>query len=132
NRTGFSSTEMYEMGGFNRSGYENLYDGSAALGGQVWGGMQRIASTGVNINNDYGKKLKMNLLYFYSNSETVYDRSSFNQQYLNDTTLFNNSKSVNEQGVNKHSINGLIDWKPDTLNQLRYRPKLTFDGNLNT
>jgi hypothetical protein len=132
NRTGFSSTEMYEMGGFNRSGYENLYDGSAALGGQVWGGMQRIASTGVNINNDYGKKLKMNLLYFYSNSETVYDRSSFNQQYLNDTTLFNNSKSLNEQGTNKHSINGLIDWKPDTLNQLRYRPKLTFDGNFNT
>ncbi|MGV8877990.1 MAG: outer membrane beta-barrel protein [Sphingobacteriaceae bacterium] len=132
NRTGFSWNELYEMGGFNRSGYENLNDGTATLGGQVGGGMQRVTSTGVNINNDYGKKLKMNLLYFYSNSSTVYDRSSFNQQYISDTTLFNKSNTWNEQGSNKHSINGLIDWKPDTLNQLRYRPKLSFDGNLNT
>jgi len=130
NKTGFSDNDLSSMGGFNRSGRESLYDGSVSTGGNR-GGMERIASGGVNINTDYGKKLKMNLLYFYSNSENTYSSSNYQQRFLGDTTLINSNNSVYKAFKSKHAIKGSIQWKPNTEIQIRYTPQLnlTFGNN---
>ncbi len=134
NKTGFSDNDLSSMGGFNRSGRESLYDGSVSTGGNR-GGMERIASGGVNINTDYGKKLKMNLLYFYSNSENTYSSSSHQQRFLGDTTLINSSNNIYKAIKSKHAIKGLIQWKPSTKIQIRYTPQFNFtlgDNNGNS
>ncbi|TKC07151.1 outer membrane beta-barrel protein [Pedobacter frigoris] len=123
NKTGFSQDELYNMGGFNRSGGSQVYDGT--FGGRGWGGaMEKVASGGININNDYGKKLKMNLTYFYTNTEKTYNGSSFNEQSIAETKLTSNSLYQSSDISNKHAIGGLIEWNPDTLNRFRYEPKL--------
>jgi len=130
NRTAFSNEELYSQGGFDRSGGDNLYDGTVSTGGQNWGGgIEKITSGGFNINSDYGKKLKLNLLYFYSKKNNVAQSKALGQQFLNDTTLLNSSANESERNTDSHTVTGLIDWKPDTLNSFHYVPKFVFSNN---
>ncbi|HTN21061.1 MAG TPA: outer membrane beta-barrel protein [Pelobium sp.] len=127
NKTGFSRNDLSEMGGFNRSGRDALYDGSVNLGGNNWGGgIEKVFSGGFNLNNDYGKKLKLNLIYFYNHSDNVNNQSSFNQQFLTSDTVFSNNVNSSNRIENKHNISGLVEWNPDTTVKIRYAPKLNF------
>ena len=126
NRTGFSSNELYNMGGFNRSGQDDIWNGSVSLGGRSWGGMERVGSGGFNLNNDYGKKLKMNLMYFYNNTERVYENTSSHQQFLKDTTSFSNSTGKSTNREVRHTVNGSINWNPDTLTNIQFRPRFAY------
>jgi hypothetical protein len=131
NRTAFSNQELYSQGGFDRSGGEALYNGTVATGGNNWGGggIEKITSGGFNLNTDYGKKLKINLLYFYSQKNTVAKSTSRQQQFLNDTTVLSSSSASSESNNYTHNISGLVEWNPDTLRSLRYAPKLNFSSN---
>lgn len=123
NKTGFSQDELYSMGGFDRSGGSGYYDGT--FGGRNWGGnMEKVTAGGLNINNNYGKKLKTNLTYFYTNKNTTGASSSYNEQTLEDLKITSSSTSKRSSDQNKHAFGGLIEWKPDTLNQFKYQPKL--------
>lgn len=133
NRTAFSNDELYSQGGFDRSGSDNLYNGAISTGGQNWGGgIEKITSGGFNINTDYGKKLKINLLYFYSNKNDVGQTKIVGQQFLNDTTLLTNAQNNNERNSTSHTVTGLVDWNPDTLNSFHYVPKLVFSNDNST
>ncbi|MCC8426303.1 outer membrane beta-barrel protein [Mucilaginibacter sp. UR6-11] len=118
NKTGFSSSELYSMGGFNRSGGNQQYDGT--FGGAGYGGMEKIFSGGFNINNDYGKKLKTNLMYFYSNSIKDYNTKAFNQQALDQTTLNTFTSNISQVKQQNHTVSTLIDWVPDTIKRVRF------------
>ena len=130
NKTGFSGQDLYSMGGFDRSGGAQVYDGT--FGGRSYGGMENVASAGFNINNNYGKKLKLNLVYFFTNTENIYNSNSYNEQFLTDTKLVSISQNINNSKNNKHAISGLVEWVPDTLNRIRYEPKLNFGSDNNT
>jgi hypothetical protein len=126
NQTAFSNDELYSQGGFNRSGGNNLYNGTVNTGGQSWGGIEKITSGGFNINTDYGKKLKLNLLYFYSQRNNAGQSLNKVQRTLGDTVINTSSNSENHSNNYAHNITGLIDWEPDTLNTIHYAPKLSF------
>ncbi|MDT3405559.1 outer membrane beta-barrel protein [Mucilaginibacter terrae] len=131
NKTGFSSNDLSQLGGFNRSGQDGIYNGTAAVGGNGWGGIEKILSGGFNLNNDYGKKLKMNLIYFYSNSQIKRVSSSFTQQYLNADTLLSNNTYNATSVTSKHNATGLVRWMPDSTLTITYTPKLSFTGDKN-
>ncbi|MBE9584692.1 outer membrane beta-barrel protein [Mucilaginibacter sp. JRF] len=129
NKTGFSSQELYSNGGFDRSGGDALWNGSVQLGGRGWGGIEKVTSSGFNLNGDYGKKLKLNLMYFYNETRNINQSSNFVEQYIRDTTLFSRNAYGSESKSFGHNINGLVEWKPDTVNSLTYRPNLSFNNN---
>lgn len=130
NKTGFSRNDLTEMGGFNRSGRDALYDGSVNVGGNNWGGgIERVFSGGFNLNNDYGKKLKLNLIYIYNNSNKVNTQNSFNQQFLTADTVFSNNFNNYNTNDNKHNISGLVEWNPNATTNIRYSSKLNFTEN---
>jgi hypothetical protein len=131
NQTGFSTQDLMSMGGFNRSGYDNLYNGTVAAGGRGYGGIQTVGSGGVNINNDYGKKLKLNLLYYYGYTSDQYNTSLFSQQLFSDTVLSSNAISDQKRNTGRHTVTGLLEWAPDSVVQVRYTPKLSFTANNN-
>ncbi|MBW4891720.1 outer membrane beta-barrel protein [Mucilaginibacter sp. HMF5004] len=129
NRTGFSNQELTSQGGFNRSGSDALYNGSVATGGRNYGGgIQTVGSGGLNINTDYGKKLKLNFLYFYSYTSNVSKSSSFNQQFLTDT-ISSSGSYEGHSSTNNHAFSALVEWKPDTVFNLRYNPRLNFSNS---
>lgn len=127
NRTAFSNDELYSEGGFNRSGGDNLYNGTVNTGGRNWGGgIEKITSSGFNLNTDYGKKLKLNLLYFYSQKNNLVQNSAYVQKFLGDTAIDSRSNTHYQADSYSHAISGLVDWNPDTLNSLHYTPRVTF------
>jgi hypothetical protein len=130
NKTGFSSQELSSQGGFNRSGTDAINNGSLATGGRSYGGIQTVGSGGLNINTDYGKKLKLNLLYFYSFSANTYRQTQFTQQFLGNDTLSSKYSSERNSSGRKHSISGLVEWKPDTATKIRYTPRIVFTSSL--
>jgi hypothetical protein len=119
-RTGFSNDELNSMAGLGRSGGSQAYDGT--LGGRG-SGLENVYSGGLNINNDYGKKLKVNLNYFYTNYVRDYQIKSFNEQILPTTLLSTLSENVQRNKMERHSIGTLVEWAPDTSMRIRYDAK---------
>jgi uncharacterized protein YkwD len=124
NSTGFSSDELYSMGGFNRSGTDQIDNGN--FGGQQSGGLTDVKSGGLNVNNDYGKVLKLNLAYFYGNTIQTNETRNLNEQVLSNTVVTTLRTEDYRRNATSHSIGGLVEWKPDTNTTIRYRPSLTF------
>ncbi|MGF7078139.1 outer membrane beta-barrel protein [Mucilaginibacter sp. UYCu711] len=130
NKTGFSSNELYTMGGFDRSGGSQAWDGT--FGSSYGGGIESVASAGLNINNNYGEKLKMNLSYFYTNTIRDNSTKTVGMQTLTKTIINTESTNISRRDENKHGINGLIEWVPDTVVRVRYDPHMDFVPQLNT
>ncbi|MEJ2880135.1 TonB-dependent receptor [Pedobacter sp. GR22-6] len=125
NSTGFSEDELYGMGGFNRSGTEQIDGGN--FGGNQSGGLTNVKSGGLNLNNDYGKELKLNLAYFYGNTIKTNRTKNLNEQSLPNSAVLNSLRTdQSRNNSTTHSIGGLLEWKPDTNTTLRYRPNLSF------
>jgi hypothetical protein len=130
NKTGFSNQDLSSLGGFNRSGTDNLYNGSVATGGRAYGGIQTVGTGGVNINTDYGKKLKINFTYFYSFTDNNYKQTQYTQQFVGADTLSSNAGSERNSSSRKSTFSGLVEWAPDTVNKFRYSPLVSFTNSL--
>lgn len=132
--TGFSQNDLSTLAGGNRGGSDVLR--SINLGGR--GAISTIGSGGVNINTDYGKKLKVNLLYYYSYSSNISGQSEFSQEFLRDTTvshkditLSSNYLSNGNSSGNTHTISSLVEMNPDSTVKIRYQPTVSFGNNRN-
>jgi hypothetical protein len=117
-RTGFSSSELSGMGGFNRSGGNVQNEGT--FGGNGDGGIEKMWSGGFNINNDYGKKLKTNVMYFYYNYVKDYDKKLLTEQNLNQTLLTTLNNNISQLRQQRHTVSSLIEWAPDTIQKIRF------------
>ncbi|MGY4385442.1 hypothetical protein ACVWYN_002482 [Pedobacter sp. UYP24] len=124
NSTGFSEDELYSMGGLNRSGSGQLDNGN--FGGNQSGGLTNVKSGGINLNNDYGKVLKLNLAYFYGNTIKTNETRNLTEQSLTNNVITSLRTGQSRTNSTSHSIGGLIEWKPDTNTTVRYRPNLLF------
>ncbi|MFA6084954.1 outer membrane beta-barrel protein [Mucilaginibacter sp.] len=120
NNTGFDYNDLYSSGGLNRGG-EAFSRGGIAFGGGG-NGKQTATNGGININTDYGKKLKVNLAYLYKNNRSQYNTLTNRQQFLNDTTAVTGSASNRANTNSAHSISGTVVWKPNDKTQIRYAP----------
>jgi hypothetical protein len=120
--TGFSTGDLNSLGGFNRSGGGVVNDGT--FGGNGDGGIEKMWSTGFNVNNDYGKKLKMNLMYFYYNYVKDYDKKLLTEQNLDQTVLSTNNKNVSQLRQQRHEVATFIEWAPDTVQKYRFDVKI--------
>ncbi|WP_207425833.1 outer membrane beta-barrel protein [Pedobacter sp. SYSU D00535] len=123
NRSAFSSSELSSMGGFDRSS-GGANNSGINFGGRSWG-LQQIGSGGFNVNYDIKKKLKLNLMYFYGHTVNDHENKGISQTFIKDTTLSSQSSSINTQVANRHNINGLLEWKIDTVSNIRFLPKIT-------
>lgn len=131
NKTGFSREDLYSAGGFNRAG-DNVLNQGTTFGGSSYGGIQSVATGGFNINNDYGKKLKLNLVYFFSHTQTINNNQSNNQQFFPADTLTTTSSYNTTNTDNKHNLSFYLKWQADTATQIKYNPLLTIDNSQST
>jgi hypothetical protein len=131
NRTGFSQGDLSSLAGFNRNGTDVARN--LNLGGR--GSISTIGSGGANINTDYGKKLKVNLLYYYSHSSNINNNSEFSQQFIKDTVSGNNTTISSNYFVgershsNTHTISSLVEMNPDSTVKIRYQPVINISNS---
>lgn len=119
NSTGFSGSELYTMGGDNRSGSNSVINSEGKAG------IDKVGTLGVNINNDYGKELKLNLMYAYNRSDLTNNNNSFSEQDLETTRLSKYAYANSSQLSNNHKLSGFILWQPKSGGSLQYKPQLS-------
>lgn len=137
-QAGFSFSDLYQLGGFNRNGVNRwtMYsDGRMEANGLNMGGGDGISESGAigfNLNYDIPKKLKLNVSYFYGlhNSEALEDVLS--QKYFGDSTLLFTREATAIRKSTSHAFNSSLKWIPDTVQIIRFEPNLEWSGyNMN-
>jgi hypothetical protein len=120
NQTAFTPTDLYKLGGLNRGGND------LNSGGRPSQGIENEVIGGFNLNDDYGTKLKLNLMYIYNKIEDVYANKTGIQSIFGDTTSRTAASRNTRADQTKHTITGSIDWSPDTTSNLNYNGALAF------
>jgi hypothetical protein len=138
NKPGFGISDVQKIGGFQRSGYSSMMvmsDGGFALNGVSFGGtgqgLQRSTGGGINFNNQFGKKVTLNLQYFYGQINSEFNTISHQQRFFKDTILSTFSTSNSESVSINHRIGGTVIWKIDSFTTLNIRPGITLSNNRN-
>jgi hypothetical protein len=103
--------------------------GTSLVGFGPGEGIPQNTNAGMNINEDFGKKAKLNLAYTYSNNILNNIQNKNVAQFLGDTTLTNNSANNSHNGGDTHTVTGTFEWHPDTLSQLKYNPNFVISDN---
>ena len=129
NKTGLSNQDLGSIGGFDRSGSDQRNDGS--FGGKNNQGIESASSAGLNANNDYGKKVKLNLMYFFGKTDMKLGMDRIIQEFLPQNE-FNSTSRFDYRDINKkHNIGGVLEIKGNNGSKLRYEPRLSFARNDN-
>ncbi len=130
NNTGFSFDDLLRLGGFNRGGIASLSRGGfSPFGGFGSQGIQKVLSNGININTDYGKKLKINLAYSYSRTHTDVNSLTNRQQLVNDTDFTTNTINSRMSVANSHNVSATVRWFPSKATQVTYDPQFSYSNN---
>jgi len=106
--------------------------GTSLVGFGPSSGITQNSNAGVNINDNFGKTLKLNLVYNYASSNYKNQQVANTVQFLSDTTLTRNSTYQSRSTNNNQSINADVEWNPNDTTKLRYTPQFSFGTNNST
>lgn len=132
NRSGFSMQEVQNLGGFNRSGVNQMSvmtnrngQSGFALNGITFGGLDNgvtnTSGAGFNLNHAPNRKNSLFLQYFYGRTNGNILQTNNNQQFFNDTIVNNRTFTATNRLVNNHTVSAGGNLKPDTLTDLNFR-----------
>ena len=122
NQAGFSNNDLSAMGGFKRG---DVSTGEVGTGLNGYG-IQKMASAGFNLNNDWGKTVKANLMYFYGNTTTLTQNSYHNTQLFTQDAITTRGEYEQRQVQNKHTVGGKVVWTINPTTEIRFAPRLGF------
>lgn len=134
NKPGFSMSDVMRIGGFQRTGVNNVMinsEGAFSLngisfGGGMSGGVQKSAGAGANFNTLTKKGTKINAKYFFGQGNNLTERfTDVEQTYDNNNRLFTNVISNQDNNNYTHNFGGRIEAKLDSLTQLTIEPSIS-------
>lgn len=121
--------DLNEMGGFQRSGSSRINQQS--FNGEYVEGFVNNFKNAININNDYGTKLKLNLAYYNLNTSSRTLGKSLTEQMIDSTLLTSAAASGTRKRKYANIIEGLFEYKPDTANSFKYQPVFEYTPQRN-
>lgn len=131
NRSGFSFKEVQDLGGFNRSGMNQMMISNRggqtgfAINGISFGGLDAgVANTyggGFNLNHAPNRNNSLFLQYFLGRTNGDIRQTVNNQQFFNDTIVNNRTITSNDRIVTSHNVSAGANLKPDTLTDISFR-----------
>ena len=143
-KVGAGTQKRYQLDGLYNQSVDNLqvsvignsnnlgstqFIGTSLIGFGPSNGLQQLTNTGVNINDNFGKSVKLNLVYNFSNNINDNLQQKNVVQFLSDTSLTNNSANKTHSAFNNQTLNGTLEWAIDSLTNLKYTPQLGFNNN---
>ncbi|WP_124981787.1 outer membrane beta-barrel protein [Nonlabens xiamenensis] len=136
NSPGFSFDEIYDAMGSSAYSVSRSSNGSFGINGVNFGGggggITSSKSGGVNLSNDWGEVVEMQLNYFYGGNNTVSARESRRTTFLPDRSFNTNSTSNGKTDGMSHRISGRLEVKPDTLTSISIRPNINLSDRVNS
>jgi hypothetical protein len=129
-KTAFSNGDLNEFGGFKRSGGSALYDGSLSIATRSNIGVESNISSGFNLNYDYGRNIKVNLMYFYSYLDNYTATHQDKKQFLGDTILRVLVDSKINHTQKRNYLSGHVEWSLDSNTSVKFYPSLSVNSTL--
>lgn len=134
NRAGFGFNDIRTLGGFDRSGINNLWingNGGINVNGISLGGtgegINQSTGAGFNMNHVLKNGVTLNSQYFYGQSRNDIIELNNRQQFLSDTTLVTRSNRNEVLKAYNHRIAFGLKGKIDSLTRFEYKPALVFN-----
>ncbi|HMI05542.1 MAG TPA: TonB-dependent receptor [Pedobacter sp.] len=129
NTRGYGYGDLNELGGFQRSGSSRVNQRN--FYGDYVNGFVNNFSNAININNDYGTRLKVNLAYYNVNSSSRTMGKSLTEQTIDSTLLTSSAASGTRKRKHTNVVEGLFEYKPDTANSFKYQPVFEYTPQRN-
>lgn len=102
-------------------------------GGGRWGGalqgLNAKKMVGFNVNYDDGKKFKLDGSGRWNHSNGDLESSQSIENFVNKNGAFSNSKTKNLTRSNSFDARLRMEWKPDTLTDILFRPQFSYSTN---
>ena len=123
NQQGFSMDDYVGfsggLGGGRRSSGLPISDGLS-------NGFINTASSGINLNRDFGKKTDLNTSYFFSRIKNDTDQESQRESILAESAFLSEEASTRESVNANHRFNLSLEHKFDSIQNLKARATLSF------
>lgn len=109
----------------NNQGFSEFGDAGAGMGGNAGNGINTSQALAVNFSH-HKEKIEMGGDVRYGHSQKDAWTKSHSENYLEDGSYFIDSR--NNSGRGQHSISGnfRMEWKPDTLTNIIFRPSASY------
>ncbi len=138
NRPGFGFEDISRIGGFSRSGMSSIMmrsDGGFAVNGISFGGtdegIQQSSGGGGNFNTVLNNGLKINGQYFFGGIDSDFNQLVNTGQFLAQDTISSRLTRDRIGESRSHRLGSRIDWKIDSLTNLRFSPSLVLGSTFN-
>jgi hypothetical protein len=99
--------------------------------GNQGGYLSQRAGWGFNINEEIGKKIKVDANYQGGTNDRNGTSARERQNILPDSSFLYNTIAATSSGSDEHSVNSNISIKFDTLQRMNFRPELSWSKNVN-
>ncbi|WP_338350998.1 outer membrane beta-barrel protein [Nonlabens tegetincola] len=133
NSPGFSFDEVFDAMGSQAFSISRSSNGSFGVNGFNFGGsgdgITTSQSGGINISNDWGKKVELSANYFYGGSETISATQSRRETFLPDRSFINNSSNDSRSDGFNHRMRAELKVRPDTLTTITFTPEFNSSQN---
>ncbi|MES2374591.1 MAG: outer membrane beta-barrel protein [Bacteroidota bacterium] len=141
NRSSFSTKDITQLGGFERSGWGNI-NGSGNNAGQqgfsvdgfslggTGAGISKASGAAINLNHSPNKIFNFFFQYMYGRTNNIAEQTENRQRYFGDTIV--NTYTVTKPISNgtSHNAGAGGSWKPDTLTNINFTFRYAYAGNV--
>jgi len=132
NKQGFSMSDysnfMGGMSGFRRRGGGGTLNGVPISNG-LSNGYVNTGSGGINFNQDFSSKTKLNASYFYSNIKNTINQFTTTESVLSESSYLSEAEE-NEVSINtNHRINATLEHNFDSTQNLKVRSTVSFNDS---
>jgi len=125
NQQNFTLGNAIGGGGNFRGGFQRIAQSFGVANNNNNNGITTVWSAGLNFNDEWGKKWKINGNYFFNNSELLVSQNTKRQNILPDSTFFTFQDNNNTTNTNNHRLNLRLDYQIDSLTSLRIVPNVS-------
>lgn len=128
NNLGYTQQDVFNFNNGNGGGGRGGGGGTGLSLNSGSNGITRNWNGGLNFNQDFNTKLKVNASYFYNDSKTKTAGTSSTQYFLQDKTTgvdssyFTDIKSSGTAGNKTHTVNLRLEYAPDSMNSVIFTP----------
>ncbi|MEE6188245.1 TonB-dependent receptor [Niabella digestorum] len=120
-------------GGRGGGGFGGGFGGFGSAGNFMVGvqpGINKTNAFGINYGDKWGKKIDVSASYFFNNSNTLNESSTFGQTTISpDSVLYTGNKYISNANNNNHRFNMRLEYKIDSNNTIFIIPSLNFQNN---
>lgn len=93
------------------------------------GGLRANKMIGINYNYEIPKKIIVDVNGRWNHGDNDNWSKTASENFVNKTGAFSNSLSTSQSRNNNFNFGGRLEWHPDTMTTIQFRPSYTFSNN---